>query len=168
MLKGSTRLLMLILCTISIVSCSKESIDEEVKVYDQVAETKSSYTYTEIELEILDRVNIYRDELSLPQLKTIAAASVQAEDHTNYMIAKGEISHDNFPARYSELVQEAGAIEVSENVAYGYSTADAVVKAWIKSEGHRKNIVGNHTHFGISVKEDSEGKLYFTNIFLTK
>ncbi|MDT0644387.1 CAP domain-containing protein [Zunongwangia sp. F363] len=168
MLNYYKQLLVLFFITTTLASCSKENINEEVKVYDQVAETKASYSYTEVELQILDDINEYRAELGLSQLQPIAEASIQAEDHTDYMIAKGEVSHDNFSNRYSELVVETGAKEVSENVAYGYRTADAVVKAWIKSEAHQKNIVGNYTNFGISVKEDSEGKYYFTNIFLAK
>ncbi|MDT0678218.1 CAP domain-containing protein [Autumnicola musiva] len=168
MFKRALRFVMVLYCTISLVSCSKKSIEEEVKSYDQVAENKISYNYTEVELEILERINAYRTKLGLGKLNVLHEVSVEAENHTEYMISKGEVSHDNFPVRYGNLVNKVGAREVSENVAFGYHTADAVVKAWTKSEGHRLNIEGEHTHFGISVKEDSEGKNYYTNIFITR
>jgi hypothetical protein len=40
------------------------------------------------------------------------------------------------------------------------------INAWLKSPGHKENIVGNFTHFGISIRENTEtGKKYYTNIF---
>jgi len=78
------------------------------------------------------------------------------------------VNHDNFNVRYSNLVNGVGAKSVAENVAYGYDSADAVVKAWIASEGHKENIEGNFTHFGIAVDQDKNGKNYFTNIFMRR
>lgn len=65
-------------------------------------------------------------------------------------------------------MQELGVRSVSENVAYGYRSADAVVKAWLKSKGHKENIEADNTHFGISVRQDADGRNYFTNIFVKK
>ena len=37
-----------------------------------------------------------------------------------------------------------------ENIAMGYASAEAVVKAWMNSEGHRKNILSaNFTTLGV-------------------
>ncbi len=45
-------------------------------------------------------------------------------------------------------------------------TAQAVVEAWLNSAGHKANIEGNYTHFGIAIRENPvNGKKYFTNIF---
>ena len=68
----------------------------------------------------------------------------------------------DFNIQYQNLVQEIEARVVSENVGFGYRTSEAVVEAWIKSEGHRENIEGSNTHFGISVDQDQNGKKYFT------
>jgi len=68
--------------------------------------------------------------------------------------------------RYQNLVQEIGARAISENDGFGYRTAESVVKAWNNSEGHRENIEGSYTHFGISVDQDQYRKNYFTNIFV--
>lgn len=53
-------------------------------------------------------------------------------------------------------------------MAYGFETAQGVVNAWVKSDAHRKAMEGEATHFGISVKRDTKGKNYFTNIFMSK
>jgi len=153
--------------SISLTSCSKDSLGEEL----ETAELNTGVipvSYSSFELNVLDLVNDYRIENGLKELDILDDGSRQAEEHNNHMIEEDEVCHDGFPNRYSALVNSVKAKAVSENVAYGYRTAEAVVNAWIKSEGHRENMLGNHTHFGISITENSEGKFYFTNIFVRK
>lgn len=161
-------LLVVLFSTLFLVSCSKDSLENELHAIDHVAKEKISYTYTEIETEILKEVNNYRETRGLKSLKPLSEISLEAEDHNFYMLEKGTVSHDNFGERYNALVNTVGAKAVSENVAYGYRSADAVVRAWISSDSHRKNIESTSTHFGVSVVEDEEGKNYFTNIFIRK
>jgi uncharacterized protein YkwD len=54
----------------------------------------------------------------------------------------------------------------AENVAYGADDATEAVELWLRSAGHKKNIRGNFTHTGISVVRDSDGRLYFTQLFV--
>jgi uncharacterized protein YkwD len=56
----------------------------------------------------------------------------------------------------------------AENVAYGQLSAQAVVKGWINSAPHRKNMEGNYTLTGIGLYKDRKGVIYFTQIFLRK
>ncbi|TDN82406.1 hypothetical protein DET49_12459 [Salegentibacter sp. 24] len=168
MRKSTLRFIMLVLLTVTTVSCAKESIEEEVNSYNHIAEEKINFDYSEIESSILDLVNEHRESLGLSSLKPIAEISVEAESHNYYMLEIGKVSHDNFGIRYENLVKTVGAKAVSENVGYGYRTAEAVVNAWLNSDGHRKNIEGNHSHFGVSVVDDEEGRNYFTNIFIRR
>ncbi|WP_037314768.1 CAP domain-containing protein [Salegentibacter sp. Hel_I_6] len=168
MRKSTLRLFMLVLLAVSTVSCAKESLVEEVNSYNHTFEEKVNYNYSEIERDILALVNEHRKSLDLEALEPIAEISVEAESHNFYMLEVGEVSHDNFGARYENLVKTVGAKAVSENVGYGYRTADAVVKAWLNSAGHKKNIEGNHSHFGVSVVDDENGRNYFTNIFIRR
>jgi len=168
MRKSTLRLFMLVLLAVSTVSCAKESIEEEVNSYNHTAKEKVAYNYSEIENNILALVNEHRKSLGLEALAPIAEISVEAESHNFYMLEVGKVSHDNFGSRYENLVETVGAKSVSENVGYGYRTADAVVKAWLNSSGHKKNIEGNHSHFGVSVVDDENGRNYFTNIFIRR
>lgn len=168
MRKITKPILLLFMCTFLLTSCSKDSINEEVDSFDQLATKKVDYNYSLMELEILERINIYRTVKGLNELELITEISLEAENHNSYMIDNSEVSHDNFSERASFLVTEVNAKSVSENIAYGYRTADAVVNAWLKSKDHRKNIEKELTHFGISVKQDAEGKNYYTNIFIKK
>jgi len=155
-------------CTLFLTSCSKDTVGDEISAYDQVVTTELEYSYNTIEVEILDELNLYRRALGLSELKALVNLSVESEGHNSYMITEGSVSHDNFSQRASFLMQEVGASKVAENVGYGYRTSEAVVNAWLKSKGHRENVEGDYTHFGISVRQDADGKNYFTNIFIKK
>lgn len=159
---------MLIFCTLFLTSCSKDNIQDEVTAYDQVVTERIEYNYNSLEVEILDELNLYRKALGLAELKVLTELSMESEDHNEYMIDVGVVSHDNFSQRASFLMNQVGAKTVGENVGYGYKTAEAVVNAWLKSKGHRENVEGEYTHFGISVRQDAEGRNYFTNIFIKK
>lgn len=62
------------------------------------------------------------------------------------------ISHGGYPF-VSEYLRQVGFSEVSEIVAYGYSTPEGVVKSWLNSESHYKVIKGEYKYLGISAKE---------------
>ncbi|HET7361529.1 MAG TPA: CAP domain-containing protein [Salinimicrobium sp.] len=148
----------------SFSSCSKDSVEEM-----EMAELTSkapAVSYSDYELQVMELVNAYRVEKGLSKLENLDEISYQAETHNIHMIKNDEVCHDQFGSRYSALVKQVEAEAVSENVAYGHRTAEAVVQAWIKSDSHRKNMEGNHTHFGISVTKDDKGKFYITNIFI--
>lgn len=162
MLKNILKICLILFVILPIPSCSSEDKD---LISEEIIEEKS-FEYSKIENEILKLINDYRANLELRTLKPKAEISLQAKAHNFYMIEKGEISHDNFATRSNSLQDILNAKAVGENVAYGYQTAKAVVDAWIASEGHRENLEGNFTHFGISVEKDKTGKQYFTNIFL--
>ncbi|SDR73593.1 CAP domain-containing protein [Gramella sp. MAR_2010_147] len=159
---------MLIMCALFLTSCSKDSLGEEISSYDQVVTERADYTYSTIEIEILEELNLYRKAIGLRELKVIPNISIESEGHNEYMIEEGVVSHDNFSERASFLIQEVGAKTVGENVGYGYKDAKAVVNAWLKSKGHRENVEGDYSHFGISVRQDADGKNYFTNMFIKK
>jgi len=146
-------------------SCSTDNIEDRLENIDTeyvIPETKV------IEIEILELLNEYRLSEGLNSLNDLGVIKSQTYDHTDYMIQNNNISHDNFTSRRNFLTQNAGANRVSENVAYGYSSASSVVAAWINSNSHREAIVGDYTHFDISAEQDENGYWYFTNIFIKR
>lgn len=158
---------LLLLTTTLLFSCSKEEDGVYFNENSEVINTK--VVYSAMESEIISLVNAHRTNLGLNALNTLNIVSGVADGHTDYMIEAGQVSHDNFPARAQTLMTEAGAKTVGENVAYGYSTAEGVVKGWLNSDGHRKIIENpEYTHFGISMETSSDNRNYFTNIFIKK
>ena len=155
-------------CILTFASCSKDNEISEVNAQLKSVELVNTIAYTAMETEVLKEVNDYRLSIGLNSLSKVDEVTYQADDHTVYMSSNEVVNHDNFNVRYSNLVSDVGAKSVAENVAFGYNSAEAVVKAWIKSEGHRENIEGDFTHFGIAIDKDKNGKNYFTNIFIRR
>lgn len=53
-----------------------------------------------------------------------------------------------------------------ENIAYGQQTPQAVMNAWMNSQGHRANILNSrYTAIGVGYFEDSRGVPYWTQLF---
>ena len=84
------------------------------------------------------------------------------------MIINGVASHDNFEQRSTSLKSALNAISVSENVAVGFNTPESTLAAWNSSPSHKANLEGSHTHFGLAVKADANGKKYYTLLFIRK
>jgi len=55
----------------------------------------------------------------------------------------------------------------AENIAGNFRSPEKVVEAWMKSEGHRKNILNpNYDKLGVGVHTDSSGKLSWAQLFI--
>jgi uncharacterized protein YkwD len=148
-------------CTLN--SCSSDNASSATDVSSlKVAE----YTYNATELQTMELINTYRVSVGLNPLEKINHMSYKSEEHDNYMIANNVVNHNDFVARSENIMKVLGAKTVSENIAYNYSTPQAAVNAWLASPGHKENIEGNFTHFGISIRENpTNGRKYYTNIF---
>jgi uncharacterized protein YkwD len=146
-------------------SCSTDSLDDKADELElSLIETQAKA----IEIEILDLINDHRISNGLSLLEDMSLVKSVAYSHTDYMVDNDVVSHDNFYTRSNYLKANAGAKRVSENVAYGYGTAQGVVNAWIRSESHKANLEGDFTNFDISAEKNEDGRWYFTNIFIKK
>jgi uncharacterized protein YkwD len=153
-----------LILSILITSCSSEdenSITKELNL--------KPVAYSELENGVLDQINSYRNSIGNSTLKKLDIVSYVATTHTNYMVETGNVDHSGFEERQQDLMENAGAKSVGENVAYGYSTSEEVVNAWLKSDSHRALIENkNFTHFGISTETNSLGREYYTLMFIKK
>ena len=146
-------------------SCSTESAAED-KINS--IEVPVAPEAKQIEIEIMELINQHRILEGLNPLNDHDTVKAVAYTHTDYMIEEDNVSHDNFFQRKQSLQANASANVVSENVAYGFSNAQSVVGAWLNSPSHKENIEGDFTDFDISAEQNSEGKWYFTNIFIKR
>lgn len=123
-----------------------------------------------MERSILYYVNQHRRSLGKPVLQLSDMASEQAYRHSRNMAnRKTGFGHEGFEKRMELIKKQSGWISASaENVAYGKLSAKEVVKGWLNSPGHKKNIEGNYQFTGIGVYKDSKGILFFTQIFFRK
>ena len=145
-------------------SCSSDV--SEVSTVQANSQVVVNYTYSSSELQTMKLINDYRVSIGLSSLEKINYISGESEGHNNYMITNNVVNHDGFVNRSENIIKTLGAKTVGENIAYNYSSPQAAVNAWLNSPGHKENIVGNFTHFGISIRENAvTGKKYYTNIF---
>ncbi|MBF0694775.1 MAG: CAP domain-containing protein [Flavobacterium sp.] len=148
----------------TMISCSSDSEETATK-----AQLVQDYDYNQTEIELARMINDYRESQGLNTLQTINHISYKSEEHNEYMIANNVVNHDYFQQRSQNIIEVLGAVKVNENVAYNYNTPQAALNAWLNSNGHKGNIEGDFTHFGISVRTNPEtGKKYYTNIFIKK
>jgi len=149
------------LCSV-IIACEKEEfiIDEPFK--------EVVVNYVPIELELINLVNVHRAELGFPILVISGLVSTEATSHSVYMVEQATVSHDNFDIRMLNLIQQASAQSVGENVAFGYRNAEGFMNAWLNNSGHRSIIEGEFTHFGISARKNADGRYYITHMFIER
>jgi uncharacterized protein YkwD len=123
---------------------------------------------TDFQKEILNEVNHYRLSKGLTELKLSNNISSEAKEHSvemaNNSVAFG---HTGFDKRmntvFSEFDQPHG---IAENVAMSPFSAQSIVKMWLNSSGHKKNIEGDFNFTGIGLAYDKNGYAYVTQIFL--
>lgn len=158
-------MLMPIVLVFSMTSCSSDS-SEDLASDNQLITT---YDSSSDELQLAQLINEYRVSIGKNALQTVNHISYKSQEHNFYMIDKKVVNHDYFTDRSNNIINVLGAVKVGENIAYNFSTPNSALNAWKNSPGHKANLEGDYTHFGISISIDSEtGKKYFTNIFMKK
>lgn len=148
-----------------LVGCSPEVEENNEPTANLMAPVNVENDH-EMVLEILAAVNEYRSSLDLPPLSDHQVSETLALSHSAYMAENNRASHDNFFQRSDYLINR-GAESVSENVAYGYATAQSVLQGWLESPSHKAAIEGNEfTHTGIAVVSNDVGIKYYTQLFV--
>lgn len=64
------------------------------------------------------------------------------------------------------ILQKCDLTSVGENVAYGFTSPEGVMDAWMDSPGHRANILGEgYRLLGVGAKQSDEGRWYLAQVF---
>lgn len=147
------------------LSCSLQEINNDIDISIDLSLVEENDLI--MSNSILNYINEHRAEQNLIPLKIDSLyASAYATQHTKYMIETKTVNHHNFYTRSNSL-KARGAIRVSENVAYGFSSAQSVTNAWIASEDHKKVIEGDYTHIGFGIlRSETSRKYYYTTLFV--
>lgn len=124
------------------------------------------------EEEVVQLVNQERAKYGLKPLTSNWELARVARYKSQDMLNKNYFDH-NSPTYGTpfQMIKNFGITykTAGENIAAGQATPQAVVKAWMNSEGHRKNILSsNYTQIGVGyVKGGSYGH-YWTQMFMSK
>lgn len=121
-----------------------------------------------IDDQILYYTNRFRADHGLAPLKREINCNLLAEKHSQDMASgKTSFGHDGFEVRAAAIGKVLGGMSgAAENVAHGTLDAKGVVDGWIKSPGHRKNMLGNFNLIGIGHAKAGGRDVYFTQLFI--
>ena len=119
--------------------------------------------------EVLRLVNIERAKEGLCSLTMDSKLSKVAQIKSQEMVDYNYFAH-NSPVSGTpfELMKSHGITYkvAGENLAKAYSNPEDVVKAWMDSAGHRKNIMNpRFTHLGMGIAKTSSGVHYWAQMF---
>lgn len=106
----------------------------------------------EFEQRVVELVNIERAKVGAAPLKRNSELDFATRYHAKDMVDDNYFQHDTMDWKGEDLVAVCNAFEriklyypsysaMGENLAAGYDTPDDVVKGWMSSEGHRKNML---------------------------
>lgn len=71
-------------------------------------------------------------------------------------------------SKFSTALTEQGVTfkSAGENIAWGQKSPEAVMQAWMNSEGHRANILNkNFTKIGVGYYQNAAGRNFWTQLF---
>jgi uncharacterized protein YkwD len=100
-------------------------------------------------------VNRQRTAHRLPPLYASPLLNRSAQDWTSAMVSTDQFTHG---ANFAGRISAAGYIwrSAGENIATGYATPRAVVRAWMSSPGHCQNILNpNYRNVGTGISPHS-------------
>ncbi|WLR52206.1 CAP domain-containing protein [Bacillus tianshenii] len=125
-----------------------------------------------VEKQVVQLTNQERAKQGLKPLQADASLAKVARTKSADMRDKGYFSH-NSPTYGSpfNMMKQFGIqyTAAAENIAAGQPSPEAVVKAWMDSPGHRRNILNpDMTHIGVGYAEGGSYGKYWTQMFIRK
>jgi len=124
---------------------------------------------TTMEDEVTALINKERGKAGCVAVRTDERMRTAGRAHSADMAKNNYFSHTGRDgSSFVDRLERAGYPRdgaAGENIAYGYTTAQAVVTGWMNSEGHRKNILNcsaKATGVGLAYRGTSA---YWTQLF---
>jgi uncharacterized protein YkwD len=121
-----------------------------------------------LEAEVIDLVNAERRRARCPEVHLNERLRTAARGHSADMARHNMLSHEGSDGSSPwDRAERAGYdAALSENVAMGYPTAETVMEAWMKSQGHRDNILNCEAKaVGVGLARTADGTAYWTQMF---
>jgi uncharacterized protein YkwD len=114
--------------------------------------------------QVLEAHNQIRAEAGLHSLSVSKRLQAAAQAHALDMAAHRKMTHKG--SRGSTLADRVEAKgysfrRVGENVAYGWYSVERLMKGWMDSPPHKRNILGGFSQIGVGCAIDEDGKRYW-------
>jgi uncharacterized protein YkwD len=120
---------------------------------------------------VLDLTNAERSRAGVSPLRSNTRLVQAAQLHADQMVAAGRLDHVLSGSQYAQPADRLAAAgyrwqAYAENIAMGQSSASSVVASWMRSSGHRSNILnGTYTELGVGYSVDRDGRPYYVQVF---
>ena len=114
------------------------------------------------ERSVHKRTNAQRTERDLVALRKQTCVQRFADRQARRMATQERMFHQDL----GRVLEACDLARVGENVAVGYGSGRAVVKAWMRSPGHRANILEKRYRLlGVGAARDDDGRWYAAQVF---
>lgn len=102
-------------------------------------------------------VNKARTARGLTQLTAVGSLGRAAGRKSADILRCDEFSHEACGREFTYWIERSGyeACSAAENIAYGtgsLGTPRSIFRAWMRSSGHRRNILGSYEDIGIGLQ----------------
>ncbi len=173
-LRRLSALLLVLTISLSALSVSAYAVESEQNIQTAASTvaaemTEAEKAVAEFKEEVVQLVNIERAKAGIAPLASMdvlaKASDVRARESGQVFSHTRPDGTRSFTvlAEYTLQYRAAG-----ENLAYGFRTPEAVVKAWMNSKGHKANILDpDFTYIGIGYYESETGRIYCSQLFYT-
>jgi uncharacterized protein YkwD len=105
------------------------------------------------ENEVVRLVNVERQRRGLRPLSVNPKMMADARQWSEVQASRGRMYHSR--------------MGYAENVAYGQTTPQEVVRTWMNSPGHRRNILAaNRSQIGVGLAYGNGGRPYWSQVFM--
>ncbi|WP_202081099.1 SafA/ExsA family spore coat assembly protein [Caldalkalibacillus salinus] len=158
-------------------------LSEIIEANDQIENPDLIYPGQRVNIPVIDELkrlehrviqlcNQEREKRGLQPLRADWQVSRVARHKSQDMRDRNYFSHTsptygspfNMLRNYNISYRSAG-----ENIAMGQRTANEVVQGWMKSQGHRENILNpQFTHIGVGYAQGGQGRHYWTQMFISR
>jgi uncharacterized protein YkwD len=118
--------------------------------------------------EVLKAHNRLRAEAKLPPLELSTKLQAAAERHAKDMAAMGKMTHkgsDGSSSIHRIVAKGYKYRRAGENVAMGNFTVEGLMKGWMESPHHKRNILGSFSQIGVACATGEDGKRYWCVTF---
>lgn len=112
--------------------------------------------------------NRLRAEAKLPPLEVSSKLQAAAERHAEDMAAHGKMTHkgsDGSSSIHRIVAKGYKYRRAGENIAAGHFTVDSLMKGWMESPHHKRNILGSFSQIGVACATGENGKRYWCVTF---
>lgn len=151
----------ILLLAVALMSYSCNDGEMDVEITDSM---EHNTDWSSGEILLLDLINTKKNKLLMPN----DFLKMASEIRNDFFIDIGRITHNNI-ADIITLLKGEGFDSIGEVLAFGYTTPQSALNAWVNSETHRDTLLDDkYEYIGISIDENKEGYLYYTVILANK